>query len=117
MGMIILSFSFAHMNTPSTLIQAGSGLFLLLILRNDLFQRTFLFLGSILILFNVTFSDVGDVTRILGWNGSYFTELYRTMPHITKVKYSSILFTIANSTMLAYALLMLKESISRLKIK
>lgn len=117
MGMIILSFSFAHMNTPSTLIQAGSGLYLLLILRNDPFQRTFLFLGSILILFNVTFSDVGDVTRILGWNGSYFTELYRTMPHLTKVKYSSVLFTIANSTMLAYALLMLKESISRLKAK
>ena len=66
-------------------------------------------------LFNVLFSDVGDITRIFGWGDAHFTNLYRTMPHEDKVKYSSVLFSIANSTMLAFSLLMLKESIERLK--
>ncbi len=115
MAITILTFSFAHMNTPSTLIQASVGLFLLTILKQDSFQRIFIFCASTLILGNALFNDIGDITRVIGWNQSFFTEMYRVMPHEKKVKYTSLLFSIANSSMLAFAFLMLKVSLDRLK--
>ena len=117
-GAIVLLFSFSILSTPSTLIHCLAAFTLLNVMARDRLQRLIIAGLSLLMVFEVMFSSVGDVARLLSYAGIpyNFTVLEQTLNGTDQgTRLFSILFTISHAAMLAFGLLFCKKAIDALR--
>lgn len=110
-GIIVLLFSFAILSTPSTLLHTLAAFTLLYAVVEDKFQRTIIASFSLMIVFEVLFTSIGDISGTLQFFGkpAFFTQLETSLSGTGKgIKYTSVLQTISHATMVAYAILFYK---------
>ena len=117
-GAIVLLFSFSILSTPSTLIHCLAAFTLLNILAKDHLQRLMIGGLSILMVFEVMFGAVGDVTRLLSFVGFpyTFTALEQHLSGTDQgIRFYTLLFTISHAAMLTYGVLFCKKAIDTLR--
>lgn len=116
-GSVTLVFSFAIINTPSILLHTTPAFILLYSIRKDFISKLFPFLLSTLMIVCVAFTDVGDISRIwYGWNGTLlFSKILNGLDDNGQIQFISVLFTISNTSMLAFGILFYKVSQKMLK--
>ncbi len=117
-GAIVLLFSFSIISTPSTLIQCMAAFTLCYAFSRDGLQRLMIGGLSILMVFEVMFSSVGDIFRLLGyWNFPYtFTEVEQRLAGTDEgIRYVSLLFTISHAAMLVYGMYFYRKACSSLR--
>lgn len=110
MGVVVLTFSFSIMSTPSTLLHSIAAFTLVYVFAEDDFQRLLIFSFSFLLVVEVMCASYGDILRLLGdIGGPSFTSIERKLIGTEEgVRYSSLIFTVSHSAMLAYSLLFFK---------
>ncbi|MFA9463375.1 MAG: hypothetical protein ACERKN_03675 [Velocimicrobium sp.] len=119
-AIICLLLSFSILSTPSTMIQTLAAFVLIFTFSKDNLQRFFIALFALLIVFSEMFGSVGDITASLRFFGktSLFVQFEAALGTSPQgVKWISVLFTIAHSAMLAYAIYFYQKSQEVLKFR
>lgn len=107
-GTIIFAFSFSLMSTPSIYIVAMPAFAFMYAKHEDNLQRFIFGFGALLVMVQVMCTSMGDITSTsLFWGGkAIFSEIEKMYSGTsTGTQISSILYTVSNSAMLAYAII------------
>lgn len=118
-GAIVLLFSFSIKSTPSTLIHCLAAFTLINVAAKDNLQRLMIGGLSILAVFEVMFTTIGDISGLLPYIGIpyTFTALVESLYGTDKwLRFFGLLFTISHAAMLTYGLLFCKKGIDVLKL-
>ena len=110
---LIFGFSFSVMSTPGIFIVTMPAFALMYARQEDNLQRFIFGFGGLLMVVYVLFSSIGDIsaTSIFFGGRAYLTEIekmYSGTPTGTQI--NSVLHTVSNSAMLAYAIIFFKEA-------
>lgn len=105
-GAIVAVYNATHLHTPSTLLQTGAALTLLLLVEGDPLRRVLLSGATVLIVLIWGVTDAGDFGRLLpGHAPGFFTVLDKKIPYEKWVRFVSIFHTVNFAALVAYAVL------------
>ena len=110
---LIFGFSFSVMSTPGIFIVTMPAFALMYARQEDNLQRFIFGFGGLLMVVYVLFSSIGDIsaTSIFFGGRAYLTEIEKMYSGIpTGTQINSVLHTVSNSAMLAYAIIFFKEA-------
>lgn len=110
-GALMFVFSAGIISTPSSFLHSLGAFFVLFVLVKDRLSQLALAGGSTLALTQVMLTDVGDISRILGWQRGVFSAKLAVMTQQDKAHYVSVLFTASVAGLVAFALLFLIAAI------
>jgi len=109
---IILMLSFGIISTPGIFVNCLPAFVLLYSFSEDNLQRLIFAVGGIFIVLSEMFNHMGDITQSLVFFNypPFFTMLEQKLSGTPEgIKYGSLLFTVAHTAMLAYAILFYKK--------
>lgn len=117
---IVYGFSFSVLSTPGIFIVTLPAFAFMYAKQEDNLQRFIFGFGGLLMVVYVLFSSIGDISAASIFFGgkAYFTEIehmYSGTPTGTQI--NSVLHTVSNSAMLAYAVIFFKEAGKHFKKK
>ncbi len=103
-GAVVAALNAAHLFTPSTLLQMGGAITLVLFMERDPLRRVAFSAGTALIILSAATQPYGDITRIIPGRDGYFTHL---VPKLLKERtlWNSRPMTVSVAALIAYAVL------------
>lgn len=104
-GAVIAVFNAAHLFTPSTLLQLGGAITLVLFMEGDPLRRVIFSAATALIVLSAATQPYGDITRLLPGRVGYFTRILPTMLDADRIRWNSAPMTVSVAALVAYAVL------------
>lgn len=92
-GAVICAFSMMHMYTPSTFLQLAAPI-ALVILSGTPWQAALACIWGGVIVMNWAFCDVGDISRVFGYQTAVFSNLFYGLPEGDRIRLNSLLFSV-----------------------
>lgn len=114
-GAVIAAFNASHLFTPSTLLQMGGAITLVLFLERDPLRRVVFSAGTALIVLSSATQPYGDITRILPGRVGYFTQMLPKMLVKDRTHFNSRNMTISVAALIAYAVVFWRAAKQRLE--
>lgn len=108
-GSVVCAFSMMHMYTPSTFLQLTAPL-ALVILSGSIWHAALVCVWGCLIAANWMFNEIGDLSRIFGYQTTVFTRFVAELPDSDRVRLNSLLFTLGIAGMAGLIGLFLRRS-------
>lgn len=110
-GALTCIFSAGIISTPSSFLHVLPAFVALFLLNRDRLTQLLTAGMSSLIVLQVALTDVGDITRLLGWQRAIIAPKIGQMAPQALSHYSSVLFTLSVTGLVLFALLFLVASI------
>lgn len=113
-GAVIMVFNASHIYTPSTLLQMGGAITLVVAMERDSLRRFAYASATVLIAMSAATQPYGDISRVVPGREGYFTTLVPKLDTLARIKFNSLPFSLSLAAMIAYAVVFLRGARSRL---